>query len=481
MSTGGGTLVGVGSDDSEGKGKGVDTSASWVRPGKSCGLAAASAGTVEWARGREKEGGQAWRTLIDHCRLLLPRSLASLFLNVTSLEKPEFFARLAAGGDSATTGYLMPGDGMIDDHCNVLILQCPHVTNPATGQSVTLPDLPPLPVLDDNDFIEDGYLAFDPAESPHYLVFLIPMLQSKAASLEAFRQLEWPPSPFVLSVFSSRTGRWEVRSLVRQGEAAGTAAADMDELGGVHLSSVCWSGALYVPRQSVLMSWMLVNSTYTCRPLIRFVLFCIIPLSDSDHTYRMIKPPREVTPEDPRYLYIGRSEKGVYRAFIDHGMDHLWVWILDDTSCDQTEWVLTHHSAYGLTLPTYPQSGRPCWMIADVNKFSDSDEPLTLGKHQCEWDSDDDDDDGGTLNTQDMVQQRLSGRLLGFHPYREIIFFTRSSCRGCWAYHLKSSKLECLGKLLCPAYCYAYKYSIVEVENAFPYTPCWMGDLKEFQ
>ncbi|WVZ59105.1 hypothetical protein U9M48_009303 [Paspalum notatum var. saurae] len=177
---------------------------------------------------------RAWRALIDDRRLLLPRSLAGLFLNVNPLDKPEFLARPAA---DSTSSYHMPSYGMIDDHCNGLILQYDCVTNPATGQTVYLPNRPPLPLLDDKHFDGRGYLVFDPAESPHYQVFLIPYLYDhdgySSSSTEvdhahdALMQLEWPPSPFVLGVFSSRTGRWEERSLIRQGEAAGTVADDM--------------------------------------------------------------------------------------------------------------------------------------------------------------------------------------------------------------------------------------------------------------
>ncbi|KAI5007738.1 hypothetical protein ZWY2020_008786 [Hordeum vulgare] len=64
------------------------------------------------------------------------------------------------------------------------------------------------------------------------------------------RESEWPPSPFVLPVYSSETKRWEERSFVRQGNAAGTIAdlLEEDRLGlkryGVYLR-----GALYVPRR----------------------------------------------------------------------------------------------------------------------------------------------------------------------------------------------------------------------------------------
>ncbi|KAF0924710.1 hypothetical protein E2562_014515 [Oryza meyeriana var. granulata] len=34
--------------------------------------------------------------------------------------------------------------------------------------------------------------------------------------------MEWPPSPYKINVFSSRTGRWEERPFVREGETVTT-------------------------------------------------------------------------------------------------------------------------------------------------------------------------------------------------------------------------------------------------------------------
>ncbi|CAO2035551.1 unnamed protein product [Urochloa humidicola] len=39
---------------------------------------------------------------------------------------------------------------------------------------------------------------------------------------DPYRLMEWPPSPWQLNVFSSRSGQWEARSFVREGEPVGT-------------------------------------------------------------------------------------------------------------------------------------------------------------------------------------------------------------------------------------------------------------------
>ncbi|CAD6341787.1 unnamed protein product [Miscanthus lutarioriparius] len=312
---------------------------------------------------------RAWRALIDDRRLLradrLPLSLAALLLCLNvEWDRTELFAR--PGAD--VTGYLMPRRTTgIDDHCNGLILINHDVLNPATGR----------------------------------VVFCIPMLLTRNRKEEpayrAISQCEWPPSPFFLSVFSM-TGRWEARSLVRQGGAAGT-VDDMDvQLSYEHAHSACWRGALYVHCQNY------------------FVLR--ISLSEHTTTYQVIQPPREL--EDKECSgggRLGRSEKGVYFACFDRE-SHLCVWILHDSSssCGHMEWILRHRSAYGLALPSSPRSS---WTLHNAFRSEDGNADAQ------EWDSDDDDGEESTLHaeTEDWIQERLVDcEILALHPYREIVF-----------------------------------------------------------
>jgi hypothetical protein len=50
----------------------------------------------------------------------------------------------------------------------------------------------------------------------HYQVILVPHMPAKAR-----RSMEWPPTPWALRVFSSRTCQWEERAFVREGMPAG--------------------------------------------------------------------------------------------------------------------------------------------------------------------------------------------------------------------------------------------------------------------
>jgi hypothetical protein len=62
-------------------------------------------------------------------------------------------------------------------------------------------------------------------------------------------QSEWPPSPCVLRVFSSKTERWEERSFIREGNASGT-IADMRLDWPEDRNAVYWREALYAHCQT---------------------------------------------------------------------------------------------------------------------------------------------------------------------------------------------------------------------------------------
>ncbi|CAN6228632.1 unnamed protein product [Urochloa humidicola] len=170
------------------------------------------------------------------------------------------------------------------DHCDGLLIcdisrksqLC--VCNPATRRWTLLP-----PHAEGVRGYAGAHLMFDPAVSPHYEVVLIPAVPEKPLrpdywkvkvkkkmkkrqqreidgpfcliSLfsspddppvlpqdqegeefqhvdedededkepdDPYRLMEWPPSPWQLNVFSSRSGQWEARSFVREGEPVGT-------------------------------------------------------------------------------------------------------------------------------------------------------------------------------------------------------------------------------------------------------------------
>lgn len=90
-------------------------------------------------------------------------------------------------------------------------------------------------------------------------------------------------------------------------------------------------------------------------------------------------------------------------------------------------------------------------------------------KDAFEWNSDNE----NTLDSKLRVRNHCNGsEILGFHPYKEIIFLNESEDRGL-AYHLNNSKIEDLGSI----YPKHYVSMFSSIEQSFPYTPCWIENL----
>uniref|UniRef100_A0ACD5XH23 Uncharacterized protein n=2 Tax=Avena sativa TaxID=4498 RepID=A0ACD5XH23_AVESA len=402
---------------------------------------------------------KAWHTAIDARRLLdlFPPSLAGLFINFFDLDISEFFFRPLRGTDTAVSGKLhyVPTDkSSIVDHCNGLLLlhKASYVVNPATQCWAPLPRPPPrlehgCP-WSDAALRDHCYIVFDPAVSQHYEVVRIPSLPWRTTGFEL--QLEWPPSSFVMHVFSSATGNWEERSFARRGDSIGTVAhlQELEKRSAVLHLSAYWRGELYVLTQFVMR------------------------ISLSKNTYQAIKPPVDVGTLD-RELHLGRSENGVYFASFNPQC-RLRVWILNELH-GETYWVLKHDNNldHMLSHGRYDPQFQGPWIIEDINyDASHSPSPIDMKEVEDEfgWNSDNE----NTLDTRHGARNHYNGSIsiLGFHPYREVIFLNASFMRGL-AYNINSSKLEDLGSI------YPKDYSSMHmfIEQSFPYTPCWIGKL----
>ncbi|XBH59992.1 hypothetical protein VPH35_114641 [Triticum aestivum] len=297
---------------------------------------------------------KAWRAIIDGRRLLkdLPSySLTGIFFHLNGEPLPRYFSPASSSVNIDPLDYVDTGSDAIKclaitQHCNGLLLlndgDCKEswVLNPATRQWTHLPTPPPMctPGMEDVDHVDrymdfhDRYLVFDPAVSPHYEVFLskyvpfIPLSDINKLVDPRIQEREWPPSIFVLLVFSSRTTRWEERSFVREGEAAGTIRNMLHVPPSNHWYAAYWQGSLYYRQHGVFMRVNLSN-----------------------HNYQVIKPPKG----SQKYLfghYLGKSKNGVYCA-LDHG-PKLRIWYLVETG-DQIKWVLKcsiNDSSYHKTL-----------------------------------------------------------------------------------------------------------------------------------
>lgn len=207
---------------------------------------------------------KTWCAAVDDRGLLradlLPISMSGTFFVTKDAELPVYFSRPPYEQNGASFDYLGYDCVWfeISDYCNGLLLVENLVIIPATRQWATLPGPPPLPGIDFRCCNPHEYLAFDPATSPHYEVFRI---YSIVPRIKPPEEVEWPPSPYVLCVFSSRTRQWEVKPFIREGDAAG-AITNMRSSLPWSCYSACWRGALYVQQHDILMRITLSNYKY---------------------------------------------------------------------------------------------------------------------------------------------------------------------------------------------------------------------------
>lgn len=151
------------------------------------------------------------------------------------------------------------------------------------------------------------------------------------------------------------------------------------------------------------------------------------------------------------------------------------------------QWLLKHDNNLEpmLSRPNYNQQVHGPWILEDINyDFYCDDLPdnskEALVREKFEWNSDNE----NVIDTEDRVEEHYSGyiSILGFHPYKEIVFlcesFESESLKRGLAYHLNCSKLEDLGNLY--PKCYDdFAHPNEYVEKSFPYTPCWIDEFPD--
>ncbi|CAL4938827.1 unnamed protein product [Urochloa decumbens] len=512
----------------------------------------------------------AWHALVDARGLLLrhvlPHALRGIFINYSDYEQPLFFVRPSSefppvSGDLGYVPGFGPHYGTFIDHCNGLLLYPGdsgyYVINPATRQweSFSYPRV-------DGHGRHATCLVFDPAVSPHYEVFCIPLLprpdergvrqehvpptsssfnlgrlfssdDDDTVAMEAVEEeqrvldelarpddpygsMEWPQSLCTLHVFSSSTRRWE-------GDPVGTVEGARRWPQYDSRYRVYWQGTRTIPT----LSWWFPDEV-----LLRFSLKL--------GKYRAIKTPEDIEEIFARF-YLGRSIGGVYLAIMcGH---QLRIWNLNDQLSGEAEWVLKHRvdldrSALwaAARLSKRDSVTRGPWMLMysdsetsvdggedsgsemyadtgedsgneevtdseisadggedngsetyadtdtgddrDSEEVSDSEASADGGEDSgsevlleeyFEWNSDDEcivHYEDGNVDDEDIAIY-----ILGFHPYKEVVFLMVSFVAV--AYNLSTSKVQFLGKSL-PR---DYNTRAKRVDEAFPYTPCMIGDL----
>jgi hypothetical protein len=214
----------------------------------------------------------AWRAIIDDHRLLradlLPLSMDAVIYETSEPEDPSLFSRRWLSRVMTSALDYLDAEDKNDwwpmlDHCNgLLLLDDNMVVNPATRQWAELPPLPHSCTASGctSCWRRDRFLVYDPTASPHYDVLLIPRIPVQTTTdhecwYESVSTMEWPPSPYIISVFSSKTRCWKDRSFIREGDPAGIVA-------DLKFSRMCesflfysayWRGALYVRWQYVFL------------------------------------------------------------------------------------------------------------------------------------------------------------------------------------------------------------------------------------
>ncbi|TVU46934.1 hypothetical protein EJB05_06508, partial [Eragrostis curvula] len=416
---------------------------------------------------------RAWRDAVDAHQLLradlLPRAVRGIFMNYCAMYRPEFFSRPNTGPAIWGDLEFIPGFWGVKDHCNGLLLGEAtgghlYVANPATRRWARLPRRPISRMGE--AFPAPACLVYDPIASPHYEVFFVPILPYDVENRlgPEMLQSEWPPSSYALQVFSSLAGRWEERLFAREGCAAGL-IGDMQKCirwgAGGH-SAAYWRGALYFHQ---------ANASF-------------ISVFMSNAEYKLIPVPTDVEFTTYGSFQLGRSEKGLYCAF-SHDGHGLWIFFLDE-SCSQAVWVLKHRvDLKTFARKLHAREGEYCdeelpegpWILQNINDYKypcgNDKEPIVEEKY--EWNSDDD----NVLDTDHMVEGNYQGYvgLLGFHPYKEVVFLD-ASLRRAIAYHWNTSKFQDLGNTFPKDYAEIAGH-VASIDTSFPYTPCWMEDFPE--
>ncbi|KAE8768133.1 hypothetical protein D1007_60426 [Hordeum vulgare] len=305
---------------------------------------------------------KAWCNLVDAHGLLrkdlLPLSLAGIFVVYGFVDDkylpPAFLSR------PSFVGKIQGNLGYVDDvhdswshmtgHCNGLLLWG-GVANPATRQWVSLPRPDRIRI---KGFIERDWLAFDPTVSPHFEVFFMHCVsrryENQAELVPANPNSEWPPSPYIISAFSSETWRWEQRSFVREGTVPRSIDPKLLPLMKDVFSrdAVYWRGRLYV-----------------------YNIFFIIRLDLEDNKYRVIQLPPTINEAPGDILpHLGKSEKGVYYGFAHSNWCNFQVWFLNE-SIDHIEWMLKLEIDLKPLLENFPwEHSHGSWFVQGDNLFA---------------------------------------------------------------------------------------------------------------
>ncbi|WVZ60051.1 LOW QUALITY PROTEIN: hypothetical protein U9M48_010119 [Paspalum notatum var. saurae] len=179
-------------------------------------------------------------------------------------------------------------------------------------------------------------------------------------------------------------------------------------------------------------------------------------ISFSSDKYHVIKPPMGIEMESHARFYLGKSVKGVYCASIKERCG-VQVWSLNESGRNM-EWVLKHDKNLSKWLLKHNFEDKVVngpWKFQDINYYYENDnhhehngvsmEAPVEQELECCSEASVDDEKFAWSSDEDRCYSGYMD-ILGFHPFKEIIFLGESISRG-FAYQWNSSKTDMLALL----------------------------------
>ncbi|XBI68763.1 hypothetical protein VPH35_047918 [Triticum aestivum] len=432
-----------------------------------------------------------WRAIIDNHGLSLERyfprrAFAGIFVNKTGCRSNlSFFAPPTTEGKPGFLRPAYPHEATIRQSCNGLLLVREwgdyYVLNPATAWSAHLP----CPSTCRADVLS---LAFDPAVSLHYRVFLLqkdelllPRHRSrtgKVLPLEEVQEerIKEPKEKLVpMLVYSSFTCQWEDQEFTpgrcAPGHLYDVVARSPDSYMAMFRSTDYWHGSIYIHcHNNVLMI-----------------------LRPSKGTYDMVELPGEhCSPKSlsglPKSSVLASYERGIQYVAIN--VLQLRVWMLTEAMNGQLGigWTLAHDVNLNpdsrmihpliiqskVTWRAVGSSGEPPSSTEDDNEDEEEDEEEGVAREdgsEHSWNPDEDNfiDVLGEVAHHGVPAWGFNCKIVGFHPHKDALILMDQ-----WTvvvYHLDTLKMQYLGER--KELTKDDEQQANRVDDSFTYRPCY--------
>uniref|UniRef100_A0A0E0FES1 F-box associated domain-containing protein n=1 Tax=Oryza meridionalis TaxID=40149 RepID=A0A0E0FES1_9ORYZ len=263
--------------------------------------------------------------------------------------------------------------------------------------------LPPVPTYASLPSIMygDQGLVFDLAVSPHYVLWMPYLILYRLS--DASLSDQWPPSPFILHVFSSTTGRWEEKSFIGK-------------------ATPPWPPWLMVP--------------YYCKTHSVYLWGVLYMHCQNDCVIKIKLPGDFASNKKTSDPFLGKPKDRVCYVLVTDPR-RLQIWFLNETkssssyssSSSSYEWVLKHDVDLGPIIQSYP-CNHGCqqwiWHNADTKQDKDRELPAVNDVEEFEWaiDKDSNDDVDNISGASESIHHngQCVSVVLGFHPLRDIVF-----------------------------------------------------------